>query len=274
MRFMASLNQIDTADIVLRGYPYDGTVSYKPGSRFGPSELRAHSEGIETYSPRFNVDIEDVPFFDAGDLELPFGSPDRVLKEIEADAVSILKQGKVLLGIGGEHLISLSLVKAAYNRYPNLHLFHFDAHMDLRDDYLGERLSHATVMKRILDFLPAEHFHQFDIRSGTKEEWQLSRERGFLKSRPEDVLNTLPEDTPIYISVDLDVLDPSIFPGTGTPEPGGLSFTDLVDRLVPFQNRRIAAADLVELAPRIDSSSVSTIVAAKLVRELMAVCHG
>lgn len=168
-RFMGSLEEIDRARYVLRGYPYDGTCSYKPGSRFGPAEIRTHSEGIETYSPCFDTDIEDIPFFDAGDLELPFGDRDAVLERIELDAESTFSTGRVLFGIGGEHLVSLPLIRSAQRNYENLHVFQFDAHMDLREDYLGDTLSHATVMRQILDFLPSGHLHQFDIRSGTRK---------------------------------------------------------------------------------------------------------
>ena len=273
-RFMGSLDALDTARFVLRGYPYDGTCSYKPGSRFGPAEIRAHSEGIETYSPRFDMDIDDIPFFDAGDLEFPFGDRDGVLERIELDAESLLSRGFILFGIGGEHLVSLPLIRSAHRNHPNLQVFHFDAHMDLREHYLDDRLSHATVMRRVLDFLPVEQFHQFDIRSGTRDEWLFSRKHGILKGHPCDVLTQLDTDTPVYVSIDLDVLDPAVFPGTGTPEPGGLTFVQLVEQLSAFRGKRIVGADFVELAPNVDPTDVSTIVAAKLIREMMVIAHG
>ncbi len=273
-RFMGSREEMEQARFVLRGYPYDGTCSYKPGSRFGPSEVRTHSEGIETYSPRFDADIEDIPFFDAGDLELPFGDRDAVLERIELDAESIFSAGKILFGIGGEHLVSLPLIRSAHRNFDNLHVFQFDAHMDLRKDYLGDALSHATVMRQVLDFLPVNHLHQFDIRSGTREEWTFSRENGLLKTDPGDQLNELPADTPIYLTIDMDVLDPSIFPGTGTPEPGGLTFDQLMDRLAIFKGQRIIGVDFMELAPNIDPAGVSTIVTAKLIREMLVIANG
>lgn len=273
-RFMGSREGLDGASIVLRGYPYDGTCSYKPGSRFGPAEIRNHSEGIETYSPQFDVDIEDIPFFDAGDLEFPFGDRDGVLERIELDAESLISQGFVLFGIGGEHLVSLPIIRSAASNHPDLNVFHFDAHMDLREHYLKDHLSHATVMRRVLDFLPADQLHQFNIRSGTREEWVFSRKNGLLKGHPCDVLSQLDRETPIYVSIDLDVLDPSVFPGTGTPEPGGLSFIQLVEQLAAFRERNIIGVDFVELAPNIDPTGVSTIVAAKLIREMMGIVHG
>lgn len=273
-RFMGSLEEMDRARFVLRGYPYDGTCSYKPGSRFGPAEIRTHSDGIETYSPRFDTDIEDIPFFDTGDLELPFGDRDAVLERIELDAESIISQGNILFGIGGEHLVSLPLIRSAQRNFENLHVFQFDAHMDLRDDYLGDTLSHATVMRRVLNFLPAAQLHQYDVRSGTREEWAFSRENGLLKTDPTDQLRELDADTPIYITIDMDVLDPAVFPGTGTPEPGGLTFNRLMDRLSLFKGRRIVGVDFMELAPNIDPTGVSTIVAVKLIREMLVIANG
>ncbi len=273
-RFMGSLEEIDRARYVLRGYPYDGTCSYKPGSRFGPAEIRTHSEGIETYSPCFDADIEDIPFFDAGDLELPFGDRDAVLERIELDAESTFSSGHILFGIGGEHLVSLPLIRSAQRNYENLHVFQFDAHMDLREDYLGDTLSHATVMRQILDFLPSDHLHQYDVRSGTREEWAFSRDQNLLKTDPAEQLNELSADTPIYVTIDMDVLDPSVFPGTGTPEPGGLTFNQLMARLSLFKGRRIVGADFMELAPNIDPTGVSTIVAVKLIREMLVIAHG
>ncbi len=274
MRFMGSRSKISGSKIVLRGYPYDGTASYKPGSRFGPMEIRTHSEGIESYSPRFDVDIEEIPFFDMGDLSLPFGAKERMLAEVEADAGVILDSGVILLGIGGEHLISYPLIHAAFQRNPELHVFQFDAHMDLRDEYMGEAFSHATVMRRVLDFLPPKQFHQFHIRSGTRDEWLFSKQNRFLESSVEEVLKELARETPIYVTVDMDVLDPGEFPGTGTPEPGGLRFFELVDDLANFKERRVVGADFVELAPHVDGSGISTIAAAKLIREMIGVLNG
>ncbi|NOZ13498.1 MAG: agmatinase [Acidobacteria bacterium] len=274
MRFMGSRKEIEGSRIILRGYPYDGTASYKPGSRFGPMEIRTHSEGIESYSPRFDVDIEEIPFTDTGDLSLPFGAKKRVLHEIEADADGFFDAGVILFGIGGEHLVSYSLIHSAFRKYPDLRVFQFDAHMDLRNDYLGERFSHATVMRRILDFLPEEHFHQFHIRSGTREEWRFSRENGFMKDSLTAVLEGIAADIPLYVTIDMDVLDPAVFPGTGTPEPGGLSFDELISELAFFRGKRVVAADFVELAPHIDISGISTITAAKLIREMIGVVSG
>lgn len=273
MRFMGSLSTIENAKIVLRGYPYDGTSSYKPGSRFAPIEIRNHSEGVETYSPLFDKDIEDIPFFDDYDLELPFGNREKVLKLIKEDVNKYLDKDKILFSIGGEHLVSFPIIKSYFEKYGEICVIQFDAHMDLRDDYLGEKLSHATVMKRVLDFLPIENFHQIGIRSGTKEEYHLSKKYGFLKEIDSNLLHKL-KNKPIYITIDMDVLDPSIFPGTGTPEPGGLNFNQLIGNLKKLMGLNIVGVDFVELSPNYDNSSVSTITAVKLIREMLVIVNG
>ena len=274
MRFMGSKKEIEGCKIVLRGYPFDGTASFKSGQRFAPADVRLNSEGIETYSPLFDLDIErDIDFYDAKDLNLPFGNTEKALELIEKDAKSFFEKGHILFSIGGEHLVTLPIVKACHSVYKDLHLIHFDAHADLREEYLGEKLSHATVMRRILDFLPVENFHQFYIRSGTKEEFDFMRENKTLKKNPENVVRLIGEDAPVYITIDMDVLDPSVFPGTGTPEPGGIDFNTLVDALSRFKNLNIVGIDFVELSPDIDNTEISTITACKLIRECMGVIH-
>lgn len=273
MKFMGSLEEIDNAKIVLRGYPYDGTCSYKPGSRFAPQEIRSHSEGVETYSPMFNVDIEDIPFFDAFDLEFPFGNRDKVLSLIERDSAEYFNKNKILFSMGGEHLVSLPIIKSCFKKYPELNVVQFDAHMDLREDYLGESLSHATVMRRVLDFLPKNNFYQFGIRSGTKEEYIFSKENAFLKESVSQIIEKF-RNKPVYITIDMDILDPSVFPGTGTPEPGGWQFNKLIYQLKLLKGLNIVGVDFVELAPNYDTTSVSTITAIKLIREMLVIANG
>ncbi len=275
MRFMGSKKNIENCKIVLRGYPFDGTASFKSGQRFAPADIRLNSEGIETYSPFFDIDIEsDIDFFDAKDLSLPFGNTEKALEMIEEDAKKYFESGHILFGIGGEHLITLPLVKACHSVYPDLHLIHLDAHADLRDKYLGEKLSHATVMRRILDFLPTDRFHQFFIRSGTKEEFEFMRKNKTLKRNPENTVKLIGKKTPVYISIDMDVLDPSAFPGTGTPEPGGIDFNTLIDTLSRFKELNIVGIDFTELSPDIDNTVISTITACKIIRECMGVING
>ena len=272
MNFIGADSTFEDSRIVIFGAPYDSTTSFRPGTRFGPSAIRSESFGIETYSPYQDRDLEtDVAVHDAGDLELPFGAPDRALAMIEAKADEILSAGKIPFLLGGEHLVSLGAVRAAAKRFPDLHIIHFDAHADLREDYLGVRLSHACVMRRCHDLLGDGRIWQFGIRSGTRDEFAFMRE-GHVTTEPFSV-NTLaslsfPEGTPVYLTVDLDVLDPSEFPGTGTQEAGGLRFTELLSSLTGILRRfNVVALDNVELSPGLDASGRSTALACKLLRE-------
>ena len=272
MNFIGADSTFEDSRIVIFGAPYDSTTSFRPGTRFGPSAIRSESFGIETYSPYQDRDLEtDVAVHDAGDLELPFGAPDRALEMIEAKADEILSAGKIPFLLGGEHLVSLGAVRAAAKRFPDLHIIHFDAHADLREDYLGVKLSHACVMRRCHDLLGDGRIWQFGIRSGTRDEFAFMRE-GHVTTEPFSV-NTLaslsfPEGTPVYLTVDLDVLDPSEFPGTGTQEAGGLRFTELLSSLTGILRRfNVVALDNVELSPGLDASGRSTALACKILRE-------
>lgn len=261
------------SSIVLFGAPFDGTVTFRPGSRFAPSQMRVDSVGLETYSPYLDSDLEDKKINDAGDLDLPFGDTMRALEQIGGITKYILKADKRPLMIGGEHLVSLPAIRAAYLKYPDLHIIHFDAHTDLRDEYLGEKLSHANVLRRAWDIVGDGHIHQFGIRSGTREEFEWAKS-GHTDLHPfeldgvKELAETL-RDTPVYVTIDLDVLDPSVFAGTGTPEAGGATFKELVKALVSLRGLNIVAGDVVELSPHYDASGVSTAVACKVLRELM-----
>lgn len=273
MNFIGCDSGFDAARSVLFGAPFDSTTSYRPGARFGSAAIRHESFGIETYSPYLDRDLGDCAIHDAGDLELPFGAPDPALKMIETEAARILAAGKVPVLLGGEHLVTLGAVRAACARHPDLHVLHFDAHADLRADYLGNPLSHACVMRRCHDLLGDGRIFQFGIRSGTKEEFafqgagRVKAERFAAKTLPSIVL---PPQTPVYLTVDLDVLDPAEFPGTGTPEAGGLAFETLRGVLMDvFARFNVVAFDLVELAPALDASGRSTALACKLLRECL-----
>lgn len=272
MNFICANSSFEDSDVVLFGAPYDSTTSFRPGTRFGPSAVRSESFGIETYSPYQDRDLDtDAKVYDDGDLELPFGAPDRALEMIEAKADEILSAGKIPFLLGGEHLVSLGAVRASAKRYSNLCIIHFDAHADLREDYLGVRLSHACVMRRCHDILGDGRIWQFGIRSGTKDEFSFMKS-GHVTTEPFSVKTlaslSLPEGTPVYLTVDLDVLDPSEFPGTGTQEAGGLRFAELLSALVDILNRfNVVAIDNVELSPPLDMSGRSTALACKLLRE-------
>lgn len=267
-RFLAARDQ---GRICLAGAPFDSTASYRPGARFGPEEIRKASFGLETFSPEQEHDLEDCAFMDMGDLELPFGDPSPALAMIEAAADALMDQGKLPFLLGGEHLVSLGAIRAAAGRFPDLKIVHLDAHADLRDDYLGQRLSHASVIRRAIDLLGPDRVRQFGIRSCTREEYPLMR----------DLAAGVPEiiawagRSPCYLTCDLDILDPAVFPGTGTPEPGGIPFQDLSETLVRLiGGLRVVAMDVVELAPNMDATGVSSIAAAKIVREcIIALCR-
>lgn len=258
--------------IVVFGAPFDGTVSYRPGARFASSSIRGESYSIETYSPYQDKDLEDINVFDAGDLELPFGNTAKVIDRIEEFALGILRDGKIPFMIGGEHLVTLGAVRAAAKKYSDLHIIHFDAHSDLRDEYLGETLSHATVIRRCWDLVGDGRIFQFGIRSGSREEINWGKEHVFTCffnfSRLDDIVDYL-RDRPVYLTVDLDVLDTSVFPGTGTPEAGGVSFNELLDAVRKVSRLNIVALDMTELAPPLDPTGASTSLACKLLREIL-----
>ncbi len=272
--FIGCDSEYKDAKIVLFGAPFDSTTSFRPGARFGSSAIRHESFGLETYSPYQDKDLSDYQVFDSGDLELCFGSAASALAEIENRTAKILEDGKFPLLIGGEHLVTLGAVRAVFKRYPDLHIIHFDAHADLRNDYLGVELSHACVMRRSHDLLGDGRIHQFCIRSGERSEFQFAKEHTdihpFDFSGLTELVESLKESqVPVYFTIDLDCLDPSVFPGTGTPEAGGVTFTQLLEAILKVCQTNVVGADINELAPMLDTSGVSTATACKVLRELM-----
>ncbi len=271
--FLCCDASFEEADTVLFGAPFDCTTSYRPGTRFGSAAIRHESYGLESYSPYQDRDLLDALVFDSGDLELPFGSPERALADIEERAALILQAGKRPFLLGGEHLVTLGAVRAAVKRFPDLHIVHFDAHADLRSEYLGVSLSHACVLRRCWELVGDGRIFQFGIRSGDREEfrWGAShvKTNRFSFEGLEETLRSL-AGQPVYFTVDLDVLDPSVFPGTGTPEPGGVSFDELrrAATLV-CRSANVVACDVNELSPPYDPSGNSTAAACKIVREML-----
>lgn len=273
--FIACDCPYEKADLVLWGAPFDSTTSFRPGTRFATQAIRPDSWGLETYSPGLNLDLLDYKICDIGDIELPFGDGPRVIQLLEERTNSLLEDGKLPCMIGGEHLLTLGPVKAMHKKYPDLHLIQFDAHTDLREEYLGNPLSHAAVIRRCWEILGDGRIHQFGIRSGLKEEFMWAREgHTQLQAFTFDGLQTLVDDlkrrqVPVYFTLDLDVLDPAFFPGTGTPEPGGVSFLELLSALHKLQGLHIVGFDITELSPSYDLSGASTAVACKIIRELL-----
>lgn len=272
--FIGCESSYEKAKIVLFGAPFDSTTSFRPGARFGSAAMRHESFGLETYSPYQDKDLTDCAVFDSGDLELCFGSAEAALADIEARAEEILADGKLPLLMGGEHLVTLGSVRAVCKRYPDLHVIHFDAHADLRDDYLGARLSHACVIRRCHDLLGDGRIHQFCIRSGDRAEFRFAKAHTDLHPFSFEGLAELTETlaksgVPVYFTIDLDCLDPAAFPGTGTPEAGGVTFPQLLEAIRLVSRTRVVAADVNELAPMLDPSGVSTAAACKVLRELL-----
>lgn len=263
------------SELVLFGAPFDSTTSFRPGTRFASKTMRIESDGLETYSPYQNKDLLDEFIFDCGDLELPFGNVETSLKHIYDLTKQIIVDEKIPIMIGGEHLVTYGTIRALSEKYEDLCILHFDAHADLRDDYLGEKLSHATVMHRNLEMMGG-NLYQLGIRSGTKEEFEFSKTNPRIETckfnldKIDEYVEKL-KNKNVYISIDLDVLDPSIFPGTGTPEAGGVSFNDLLNSILKLKDLKIVGADVNELSPSYDQSGVSTAVACKVLRELMLV---
>lgn len=272
--FIGCDSDYSEARIVLYGAPFDSTTSFRPGARFGPAAMRHESFGLETYSPYQDADLTDCKVFDSGDMELCFGSSEAALADIEARAEEILADGKLPLLLGGEHLVTLGAVRAAVKKYPDLHIIHFDAHADLRDDYLGAKLSHACVIRRCHELIGDGRIHQFCIRSGEREEFAFAKthtrmQKFSFEGLEETVAQLKANGTPVYFTIDLDCLDPSAFAGTGTPEAGGVSFVQLLQALRTVVGANVIGADVNELAPMLDASGVSTATACKVLRELI-----
>ncbi|MGP2655521.1 agmatinase [Malaciobacter sp. WC5094] len=271
--FIGFEDDFSSSQAVLFGVPFDGTTSFKPGARFAPSTMREESWAIESYSPYLDKDLEDLKLFDYGNLELPFGDKMSALAMIEEIVDEIVASDKKPIMIGGEHLVSYAPIKALSKKYKDLNIIHFDAHTDLRKDYLGEEFSHATVFRRVYDLLGDGRLNQFCIRSGLKEEFEWAKTHAHLEKFTYNTLESRVEalkNKPVYISIDLDVFDPSVFPGTGTPEPGGINFHQMLEIIgILSKLENVVGLDVVELSPKHDASGVSTAVACKTLRELV-----
>ena len=269
--FMGATASYDEADAVILGIPMDFTVSFRPGTRLGPLSIRNVSIGIEEYSVYQDKDLADYSYCDLGDLSLPIGNVAKSLEIIEVASRQIITDGKFPIFLGGEHLVSFPLIKPLAEKYPDLFVVHFDAHADLRSDYLGEVNSHATVMRKVAEMLKPKHVYQFGIRSGTREEFLYAKEHTNLVV--EDVLEplqrVLPElkNKPVYVSLDIDVVDPAFAPGTGTQEAGGASSREILKAIHSLAELNVVGFDLVEVSPVLDTSERTALLAAKLVRE-------
>jgi len=274
--FIKSHQNFEESKAVLYGMPMDWTVSFRPGSRFGPTRFREVSVGLEEYSPYLDRDLADVKYFDAGDIPLPFGNPQKSLNMIEEFVDKVLAEDKFPLGMGGEHLVSWGVFQAMYKKYPDLAIIHMDAHTDLRDEYEGEPLSHSTPIKKVANLIGPKNVYSFGIRSGMKEEFEWAKEVGMHISKFEvleplkEILPTL-AGRPVYVTIDIDVLDPAHAPGTGTVDAGGITSKELLASIheIARSEVNVVGADLVEVAPIYDPSEQTANTASKLIREMI-----
>lgn len=272
--FISARATFRESQTIILGCPYDGSASFRPGARFAPSAIRRASWGIETFSPYFQKDLERCSIHDMGDLELPLGEKKLSLDLIRKGLREILAAGKFPILLGGDHLITLPTVEELIQIYSNLHLIHIDAHTDLREDYLGERLSHCTVMRRVVDQLGKGRLFQIGVRSGTKGEFRLAKRLESLvpfNSRSlRSMVKTL-SNRPVYVTLDLDVFDPGLLPGVGTPEPGGITFQQFIFLLKGLQSLNVIGFDIVELTPDYDPTQISAVTASVILREMILV---
>lgn len=257
---------------VILGCPYDGSASFRPGARFGPSAIRRASWGIETFSPYFQRDLTQCSIHDMGDLELPLGGKKISLGLIRKALGQILSKRKFPILLGGDHLITFPIIEEILSIYPRLHLIQIDAHTDLREDYLGESLSHSTVMRKVVDHLGEGRLFQIGIRSGTEEEFRLARSMKSIVPFDSSSLSSMIRrlrNQPVYITLDLDVMDPGLLPGVGTPEPGGFTFHEIISLLRKLQTLQVIGFDMVELTPDYDPTQVSSVTASVILREMI-----
>lgn len=273
--YILSSDDYAASRAVIYGMPMDYTVSFRPGSRFGPARIREVSIGLEEYSPYLDKSLEEITYFDAGDLLLPFGNAGRSLEIIGEYVRGLLADGKFPFGLGGEHLVSWPVIQEVYAKYPDLALIHIDAHADLREQYEGEPLSHSTPVRKAAALMGGKNIYQFGIRSGSREEFQFGREN--INFHPFEVLEplkkVLPElaGRPVYLTIDIDVLDPMCAPGTGTAEAGGITSKELLAAIhaMAASELNFVGADIVEVAPAYDPTEQTQIVASKLIREML-----
>ncbi|MFA6738925.1 MAG: agmatinase [Bacilli bacterium] len=278
LSFQSCNAEYEDADVVIFSSPMDATTSFRPGTRFAGNAIRVDSFGVEWYSPYLDMNLREVKTADIGDLDLPIGDVEAALAVINNTAATILADHKKPMMVGGEHLVTYPVVQALVKHFPDLHIIHLDAHTDLRDEFFGRKLSHATVLRRCYDLVGPGRIFQFGIRSGDASEFQWAAAgnthlRKFDLQGLEDVVDQL-SNKPVYIPIDLDVLDPSLFPGTGAPEPGGITYKELLGAIQAFTRlNHIVGADIVELSPHYDASGASTAVAAKTLREMTLLLH-
>jgi agmatinase len=278
-------DQVAAWDIAVVGVPFDGGTSYRPGARFGPSAVRQGSRLLRPYHP----ELDTLPFergqvVDAGDISCSPFDIEAAVRQIEDAAGGLLAGGGRLVAIGGDHTIALPLLRATAQRHGPLALIHFDAHLDTWDTYFGQRFTHGTPFRRAWEegLLLRDHSAHVGLRGPlyARDDLTEDAEMGFLQISTTDVADRgvgsvvaqLVEragDAPVYVSVDIDVLDPAHAPGTGTPEAGGLTSRELLALLRGLDPVSIVGSDVVEVAPAYDHAEVTAIAAAHVLYDLV-----
>ncbi len=279
-RFIACERQLAEARIVLYGIPFEGRVNLRKGADGGPRDLRLASDSIETYSPVLGRDLEDLALADLGDCELPDGAPPREQLDVaRAEIAAWWRPGLLPFMLGGDHTATVPVIEALAPHISDLRVLQLDAHPDTREEFLGERYNYASAMARVMDVIPPEQVWQVGMRTGSREEFERRRPHFFPAhaGHPLEVVRRiLPElqEHPLYVTVDVDVLDPSEAPGTGSPEPGGLRVPELVEIVRLLASCRVVGADLVEVAHAWDPSGRTGIAASWVIREALLAWWG
>ncbi len=269
--FMGSNDSYDEADTIIVGVPMDFTVSYRPGSRFASQAVRNVSYVLEEFSVYLGRDLADYRYHDWGDINFPPGNVVAALDRIGEAAARLCRDSKFPVFVGGEHLVSYPIIREFHKKYNDLVVIQFDAHADLRSDYLGETNSHATVMRKVSELIGGDSLYQLGIRSGTGDEFAYAR--AHTNMYLEDVVAPLKEavpdigDRPVYVTIDIDVVDPAFAPGTGTPEPGGISAKEMIEAVHIMRGLKVVGLDIVEIAPVFDQSERTALLGAKIIRE-------
>lgn len=263
-------SSFDASRVVVTGIPYDRTSSFVPGSRFGPQLIRVATENTETYSPYQRRDLSEVPVHDCGDLTLdPMNWPE-VSAAIREHTTALLSRQKLPIFLGGEHSITPPIVAACQQHWHDLVVVQFDAHADLRSEFLGEAHSHATAMHWAAKTVGLQNIYQYGIRSGTQEEFLTeSHLHAFEVLAPIRRTKDEFQQRPVYLSIDIDVLDPGVMPAVSTPEPGGIDYRELIAALLELRDCRIVGADIVEYNPLANRDPAGAALIASLLRELI-----
>lgn len=279
--FSGFQKEFEGSDYIVIGVPFDVTSTYRSGARFAPAAIREASLNIETHSFRSGIDIENLKIHDAGDLHVS-GDLNETLKRLEFACGDVLKHGKTPVLIGGEHTITLG---AARSLKPDFTILSFDAHLDLRGSYMGLKTCHATFMRRINEALKPKKIIEVGVRAVCKEELSYASEAGNIiyitsqqiremgvKTVSRKIRDLLEGCKQIYLTIDVDVLDPAYAPAVQNPEPDGLSTHILLNMLSKICDARITVFDVVEVAPHYDNG-VTAIVAAKIIFEVLSYIH-